>query len=696
MIKLVCFDFDGVFTNGRVFFDKDNNVIKYYDVKDGKALRLLSNKKINIGLISSFSRKDFKLEETNLENIPENTEDVPIVTDDEKPLEHLAKHLSFNFVSIGKGNKLEILKSWADELKITFDNIAYIGDDLPDIPVLEAVKLSACPSDAVAECRNIVNYICRNKGGEGCVREFCEYILNKYNNNENYCDMIKKEAIHQLNNFPINDIKKLSVFLKDHPGNIFLTGIGKSENIAQQCTNLLKCIGIKAFYLNCTNSLHGDIGPVTENDIVILFSKSGNTSELINLLLNLKNRKSYNIGICCSTDSKFKDICNRTIILPLKSEIKGPIKTIPTNSYMSQMFFCNLLVTFLSKDIEIKVIEYKKNHPAGNIGSKLKCIKDILLFNFPKIILDKTIALKNILLEMTNYSIGCCFFIDNDNKMIGLLTDGDIRRLLLKQPSIEFLTKKMINTSFQYETDENKLVMNILNSQKSKFIPLLNHEKKILGIIDFRDMKSVEQLIKYNNRYDTLMKLYKPLWNKLPKIPHSYISEDIDEYFKIIEKKINTNIKKWIDVACGYGLLNVPIYKKLNGGEIFLIDKTYLGDGRKDNYGTVDTFAFYADMDKTKELLLLNNISEENLHFYNPNEFSNIPEVDLVISRYGWGFHFPYKTYSDLAHKKLRRKGILIIDIRKKFIKEVLKDKRYIWEVLYTDNKLICLGGIKK
>ena len=256
---------------------------------------------------------------------------------------------------------------------------------------------------------------------------------------------------------------------------------------------------------------------------------------------------------------------------------------------------------------------------------------------------------------MTNYSMGCCFFINRENKLLGLLTDGDIRRILLKEPSIEYLTKKMINTTFHFENDMSKLVMNIINSQKSKFIPILDRDKKILGIIDFRDINESEELIKYNNRYDPLMKLYKPIWQKLATIPHSYISEDIDEYFKIIEKKMSNNIKKWMDIACGY-----------------------------------------ADMTKTKELLLLNSINKENLHFYTPLELKHIPELDMVISRYGWGFHFPYKTYADIAHTKLKRSGILIIDVRKKFIKEVLKDKRYIWEVLYTDNKLMCLCGTKK
>ena len=115
-------------------------------------------------------------------------------------------------------------------------------------------------------------------------------------------------------------------------------------------------------------------------------------------------------------------------------------------------------------------------------------IKDIINHNFPKIVFDKEyINLHLILLEMTKYSIGCCFFTNKNHEMIGLLTDGDIRRLLLKNTNLKQINKSDINNIFSFETQLDKLLTNINNSFKSKFIPILQN-CKLFGIIDCRNI----------------------------------------------------------------------------------------------------------------------------------------------------------------------------------------------------------------
>ena len=133
---------------------------------------------------------------------------------------------------------------------------------------------------------------------------------------------------------------------------------------------------------------------------------------------------------------------------------------------------------FINK-LNLQKCEYKLNHPAGNIGNNLKQIKDIIITEYPKIILNDKVHLNKVLLEMTKYKIGCCFFVDNQLKLLGILTDGDIRRLLLKTPNLKEITKNEINTHFYYETDTHKFVK---ICKKIGFIPILNN-KKIKGII---------------------------------------------------------------------------------------------------------------------------------------------------------------------------------------------------------------------
>jgi len=473
-IKLVIFDFDGVFSNGRCYFDLNHSVSKYYNIKDGMAVGLLKKNNIKTGLISAYN--------TNKRIFIKETEEECNKVDQE-----IINHLKFDYEYIGKENKLIILQNLMTELNITFNEVAYIGDDVNDLEILERVGFSACPSDAVVECRDIVDYICKNKGGEGCVREFVNKILAENNSmiNKNIIDEMKKEAIYQLNNFNRNldEINKIAKLIIESQGNIYMTGIGKSENIANHFCNLLKSISINCFSLNAINALHGDVGTIKEHDLIFLFSKSGNTSELIQLIPFLKERKCITIGICCDDNSRFLSLCDQTFKLPFNNEIGGgELNKIPTNSYMSQLFFSNIIVSILKNKININ--EYKNNHPAGNIGNELKKIKDcIKTENYPKIILENELHLHDILLEMTKFKIGCSFFINNKNQLIGILTDGDIRRLLLADENKKIININDINKNYYYETNLEKFIYECNKGSKG-YIPILREDnKEIIGII---------------------------------------------------------------------------------------------------------------------------------------------------------------------------------------------------------------------
>ena len=459
MIKLCVFDFDGVFTDGKVLFDNNGNILKYYNVKDGTGIRLLKENNIKLGVISGYKENNSQLE--------------------------IIKHLKIDYYSFGN-NKLNVLKEWCEELNINLENeLAYMGDDINDIQVLENVSISGCPKNAHKNVLNICEFVSSKDGGYGCIREFCDYLISNEKENKNKPNIlkdIKLEMYYQLKNIDINSINMLATKIHNTKttNNIYFCGVGKSENISIHCCNLLKSIGINAFNLNILNSIHGDIGSLRENDLILLFSKSGNTNEIIELIPYLKNKCCELIGICCNNNSKFKELCDETIILPFKNEIKCNIDCLPTNSIMSFVFFTNILVFQLCNTLNLQKCDYKLNHPAGNIGNSLKQIKDVLITDYPKVILNKTKNdLSNIFLEMTQYKIGCCFFVNNQQELLGILTDGDIRRLLLKTPNLKEISINELNTNFYYETDIHKFVK---ICKKIGFIPILNN-KKIIGII---------------------------------------------------------------------------------------------------------------------------------------------------------------------------------------------------------------------
>ncbi len=150
-IKLLATDIDGVLTDSGMYYSEDGNELKKFSTRDGMGIDMLKKMGIKTALIT-------------YENKQLNA--------------NRAKKLNIDFLYQGAKNKVEVIKELTEKLNITVDEIAYVGDDVNDTEVLKIAGFSACPSDAVEENKNIVDFICANKGGGGCVREVCDMIMN--------------------------------------------------------------------------------------------------------------------------------------------------------------------------------------------------------------------------------------------------------------------------------------------------------------------------------------------------------------------------------------------------------------------------------------------------------------------------------------------------------------------------------------
>ncbi|HNW88525.1 MAG TPA: HAD-IIIA family hydrolase [Bacteroidales bacterium] len=149
--KFLVLDIDGVMTDGGIIYTEAGDEIKKFNAKDGLAIISLVNAGYQVGFLSS--------------GFTQNT------------IKHRAEVLGVKKVYIGTWKKMEILEKWCEELKISLANVAYIGDDLNDIPVIDKVGLSACPADAAEEVKEKVNMVLSLRGGQGCVREFADKYL---------------------------------------------------------------------------------------------------------------------------------------------------------------------------------------------------------------------------------------------------------------------------------------------------------------------------------------------------------------------------------------------------------------------------------------------------------------------------------------------------------------------------------------
>ena len=457
MIKLSVFDFDGVFTDGKIVFN-DDKIVKSYNIKDGMGIKLLKESNIEVMILSGFKNN------TSQQNISD----------------HLKIECCF-----GCKDKKKKIREICLEKNINLNEISYMGDDINDVELLIESKISGCPSDAVDECKYVCDFISSKKGGEGCVREFCDYILSSQENKNNeIIKQIKKEFNHQISNYNFEEIDFLAkkIIETNKKNNIYFSGVGKSGNNALHLCSLLKSVNISCSYLNCIDSIHGDIGSIRKDDLLIFFSRSGNTTEIISITDHLMNKKCYLYGICCLKNSKFENKFHKTFVIPHLKEIKvNNIDKVPTNSCMSQLLFSNILVSKIIEYGNIDIEKYGKNHPGGNIGFSMKKIKDVIIKTYPKIIMteDKETEIIDVLLEMNKFNLGCCFFFDCDEKFIGILSDSDIRKLFIKK--YKTINKENININFKYEDNLEKKLIDCI---KMRYVPVII-EHEFVGYIEF-------------------------------------------------------------------------------------------------------------------------------------------------------------------------------------------------------------------
>lgn len=293
-------------------------------------------------------------------------------------------------------------------------------------------------------------------------------------------DKVAAGTINCLNDYPVTSVVEISNLIARCQGCVYMLGVGKSGNMAKHCSDLLKSISIRSFFLECNGLLHGDIGTISSSDIVIIYSKSGNTHEVLDVVPHIRYRTLNIIGVFCETETMLASYCNRVVCLPFSREVDGDISTIPTTSCVSQLFFSNMLVSLL-KD-RVNIAEYRSNHPAGSIGEKLTNVADVLVTDVPRSLFVDRIPLRDVLLLMTEKCMGCCFFVDEDDHLVGIMTDGDIRRLLTKDIERHYIDSTEVNTKFEYETDVRKMIEDI--DFKHSVLPVIVDGRLVGAIVN--------------------------------------------------------------------------------------------------------------------------------------------------------------------------------------------------------------------
>lgn len=273
-------------------------------------------------------------------------------------------------------------------------------------------------------------------------------------------------------------------------GNIITIGMGKSGYIARKIAATLSSISIPAFFLHPGESVHGDMGAISEKDTIIIISKSGNSEELKTIFPSLANRKVRIIAITNNPNSALAK--NADIILNTYVESEScSLNLIPSTSTTSALVLGDLISIVCMNINNFSDNDFAKNHPGGTIGKNLTTTVKDLMHDFnscPKVLITTT--LKQSLVEISNKKLGFTTVINNNNTVVGIFTDGDLRRALEQEvplnTSIEqCMTKGFITINMEELAYE---ALKVLKKNKISTLIILDKQHKLSGAISIHNI----------------------------------------------------------------------------------------------------------------------------------------------------------------------------------------------------------------
>ena len=257
---------------------------------------------------------------------------------------------------------------------------------------------------------------------------------------------IEAQAVNDLKNSINGDFVKAVETIYASKGRVVLTGMGKSGIIARKIVATLNSTGTAAIYLHPTDALHGDLGMVRSEDVVILISKSGETEEISNLIPMLKRLKVKLIAMCGNRYSRLAKDCDIFLNIAVKEEA-CPYDLAPTASTTATLALGDALSVSLLQKRKFTEEDFAFLHPGGSLGKRLSLkIKEIMITGerIPKV--GENSSIKDVIFEITSKRLGTTCVVDEENNLVGIITDGDLRRLLEKTLEIKDLKAKDIMT----------------------------------------------------------------------------------------------------------------------------------------------------------------------------------------------------------------------------------------------------------
>jgi arabinose-5-phosphate isomerase len=248
-------------------------------------------------------------------------------------------------------------------------------------------------------------------------------------------------------NFQRSEIDSAINLIANTSGSIIFAGLGKSGLIGKKLAATFSSLGTRAFFLHAAEAMHGDLGVLHPSDLVVAISHSGETNELLRLVCYALENKNKIVAITGNKNSALARVSSSSIVYSLTDEACH-MNLAPTSSTTIQMMIGDALAVTIAYIKKYSSEDFSRIHPAGNLGKRL-LLKVHDIFNERAAVLSRNSSLYDAVIEMTSKHTGIAIVINEDKTLAGVLTDGDLRRVLLKQPQqiqsiqvADFFTKR--------------------------------------------------------------------------------------------------------------------------------------------------------------------------------------------------------------------------------------------------------------
>ena len=282
-------------------------------------------------------------------------------------------------------------------------------------------------------------------------------------------------------------------FILGTSGIVITTGIGKSGYVAAKIAGTLSGTGSPATFLHPVDALHGECGIVRRDDVILALSKSGETSEVIQLLTALKANGCKTIALVGNPSSTIAEMCDVVLDGSVEQEA-CPLNLAPTSSALVAMSLGDALAACLIDRIGFTAADFGRVHPSGSLGRKLLLTVESIMHKgnaIPKVAPAETI--RKILVPLSAKAMGAVIIVDPQNQLLGIFTDGDLRRALEQQDSILDVPVQELMTANPIRVNSDDMAiraLDLMENRKSQIavLPVVDSQNTVVGIIRLHDL----------------------------------------------------------------------------------------------------------------------------------------------------------------------------------------------------------------